>query len=316
MGFRKAHLSLAILVLLSVGEAAQQKAEKNNMDLVGYNDLQGRSAYQPIIHKQGDRWIAYIGHHGGVQLNPLTGKQEDNGTSIVDVTNPKQPKYLAHIPGEPARPGGGESGGAQMVRVCDGSALPRADKSKVYLLRSYGGSAHEIWDVTDPAKPTRVTVVVSGLRDTHKSWWECDTGIAYLVSGPPDWRTRRMTQVYDLGDPSEPRFIRNFGLPGQQPGSTGPAPTELHGMISTGPKGNRIYFGYGTGTSGVVQIVDRDKLLKGAKEPTNANLVYPEVARLDLPPDMGAHTTFPLLAMQLGEFGKQKLRPGSAAAAG
>jgi len=125
-----------------------------------------------------------------------------------------------------------------------------------------------------------------------------------------------MTQVYDLGDPSEPRFIRNFGLPGQQPGSTGPAPTELHGMISTGPKGNRIYFGYGTGTSGVVQIVDRDKLLKGAKEPTNANLVYPEVARLDLPPDMGAHTTFPLLGMQLGEFGKQKLRPGSAAAAG
>ena len=72
------------------------------------------------------------------QLNPLTGQKEDNGTSIVDVTDPKQPKYLAHIPGEPARPGGGESGGAQMVRVCDGSELPRADKSKVYLLRSFG----------------------------------------------------------------------------------------------------------------------------------------------------------------------------------
>ena len=35
------------------------------MDLVGYNDLQARSAYQPTIHHQGDRWIAYIGHHGG-----------------------------------------------------------------------------------------------------------------------------------------------------------------------------------------------------------------------------------------------------------
>src|SRR5207249_5973722 len=52
--------------------------------------------------------------------------------------------------------------------------------------------------------PNRVTVVVSGLRDTHKSWWECDTGIAFLVSGLPDWRTRRMTQIYDLSDPSEP----------------------------------------------------------------------------------------------------------------
>src|SRR5690242_6979018 len=131
----KAHLLIAILVLLSVAEAAQQKAEKNNMDLVGYNDLQGRSSYQPTIHKQGSRWIAYIGHHGGTQVNTLTGKQEYNGTSIVDVTDPKQPKYVAHIPGEAPTAGPGESGGAQMVRVCDGSQLPRADKNKVYLLR-------------------------------------------------------------------------------------------------------------------------------------------------------------------------------------
>jgi hypothetical protein len=303
-------------MLLSVGAAAQQKAEKSNMDLVGYSNLQARSAYQPTIHKQGERWIAYVGHHGGSQPNPLTGQQENNGTSIIDVTNPKQPKYLAHIPGEPARPGGGESGGAQMVRVCDGSVLPRADKSKVYVLRSFGGSAHEVWDVTDPAKPNRVTVVVSGLRDTHKSWWECDTGIAFLVSGLQDWRTRRMTQIYDLSDPAKPVFIRNFGLPGQQPGSTGVVPTELHGAISTGPKGNRLYFGYGTGTNGIVQIVDRQKLLNGPKEPTEANLVYPQIARLDLPPDMGAHTAFPLLGMQLPEFAKQKRPPGTPAAAG
>ena len=69
--------------------------------------------------RQGNRWIAYVGHHGGTALNPLTGQQESNGTSIVDVTDPKQPRYLAHIPGEA---GQGEAGGAQMVRVCDGSA--------------------------------------------------------------------------------------------------------------------------------------------------------------------------------------------------
>src|SRR5262245_51289368 len=112
----RTHLPIAILVMLTIGEAAQQKAEKNNMDLVGYNDLQARSAYQPTIHKQGARWIAYVGHHGGSQLNPLTGKQEPNGTSIVDVTDPKQPKYMAHIPGEPQTTGPGESGGAQMTR--------------------------------------------------------------------------------------------------------------------------------------------------------------------------------------------------------
>ena len=311
---RYPHLTVAVLsIALGAGVAAQQRVEKSNMDLVGYDDLQGRSAYHPVIQKQGARWIAYIGQHGGVALNPLTGKQEPNGTSIVDVTNPKQPKYLAHIPGEA---GQGEAGGAQMVRVCNGTDLPRADKSKVYLLRSLGTVGHETWDVTDPAKPSRVAVVVSGLRDTHKSWWECDTGIAYVVGGAPDWRARRMTMIYDLSDPAKPVFIRNFGLPGQQPGSTGPVPTDLHGPISTGPKGNRVYFGYGTGVNGIVQIVDRAKLLNGPKEPTEANLLYPQIVRVDLPADMGAHTTFPLLGTRLLEFGNQKLRPGSAAAVG
>jgi hypothetical protein len=303
---------LALVALtLAVGAAtvAQNtgRAEQRDMALVGHDGLQARTAYQPTIHRQGNRWIAYVGHHGGSQTNPLTGQQEQNGTSIVDVTNPRSPRYLAHIPGER---GQGEGGGAQMARVCDGSDLPRADDNKTYLLRSYGNSGHEIWDVTDPAKPSRVLVLLQGLRNTHKSFWECDTGIAYVVSGPPDWRTRRMTKIYDLGDPAKPVFIRDFGLPGQQPGATTmPIPTELHGPISLGPKGNRVYFGYGTARAGVVQIVDREKLLNGPKEPTDANLLYPQVTRIDLPPDAGAHTALPLLGMTLPEFARQKLPP-------
>ncbi len=288
-------------------KGAPSKAEQSNMELVGHDDLQARSAYQPVIHKQGARWIAYVGHHGGMALNPLTGKQEPNGTSIVDVTDPKHPKYLAHIPGEASNPAeGAEAGGAQMVRVCDGSELPRADKSKVYLLRPFGMSAEEIWDVSNPAAPSRVTVVVSGLRDSHKSWWECDSGIAYLVGGAPGWRAKRMTMIYDLSDPAKPVFIRNFGLPGQQPGSTGAVPADLHGPMSTGPKGNRVYFAYGPGGDGVIQIVDREKLLNGPKEPTDENLRYPQIARVDLPPGIGAHTAYPLLGMELPEFAKQK----------
>ena len=283
----------------------QKKARASNMDLVGYNDLQNRSAYQPIVQKQGDRWIAYVGHHGGEGLNPLTGKTEPNGTSIVDVTNPKQPKYLAHIPGEPKNREG-EAGGASMVRVCSGNDLPHGVRGKFYLLRAYGNSSHEIWDVTDPAKPSRLTVVVDGLRDTHKNWWECDTGIAYLVSGPVGWRVPRMAQIYDLSDPAKPVFIRNFGLPGQEPGARGPTPDGLHGAFSTGPKGNRVYFAYGNARDGVIEIVDREKLLNGPKEPTEENLKYPIVSRVDLPSDMGAHNIVPMMQMQLPEFAKQK----------
>ena len=295
---------LASVTLVSLAGAALAQVEKRDMDLVGYNDLQARSAYQPVIQRQGGRWIAYVGHHGGAALNPMTGARENNGTSIVDVTDPKNPKYLYHIPGDQ---GGAESGGAQMVRLCDGKTLPRGDPAKVYMLRTFGNQAHEIWDVTVPEKPERVTVVSDKLRNTHKNWWECDTGIAYLVSGVAGWHTRRMTQVFDLSNPAKPVHIRDFGLAGQQPGSAEKLPAyELHGPISTGPKGNRIYFGYGSVANGVIQIVDREKLLNGPKEPASANLLYPQVGRIDAPPYMGAHTTLPVLGLEIAPLMKYK----------
>jgi hypothetical protein len=314
MGNIRIRRSVGVLVsLLMCGPVMAQSQkigdppEFSNMRLVGFNDLQGRSAYQPTIHRQGDRWIAYIGHHGGTDavpkpVNPLTGQPEFNGTSILDVTDPARPKYLAHIPGQE---GTYERGGAQMVRVCDGRNLPKGDPNAVYMLRTFGGQAHEIWNVADPAHPALVTRI-EGVRDTHKNWWECDTGIAYLISGAPGWRAKRMTMVYDLSDPAHPLKIRDFGLPGQEPGSTGEVPTDLHGPISTGPAGNRIYFGYGTNKGGMLQIVDRDKLLQGPKEPTPENLRYPEVGRLVMSPLNGAHTTFPMLKMPIAEFAHDK----------
>jgi len=302
----------AVALLLAAAAQAQIRPqtpkigdppEAWNMRLVGMDPLQARSAYQPTIHRHGDRYIAYIGHHGGTNtiplpVNPDTGKAEPNGTSLVDVTDPAHPKYLAHIPGAP---GLYEDGGAQMVRVCDGAGLGKADKNAVYMLRTFGNDAHEVWNTADPAHPALVARL-DGLKGTHKNWWECDTGIAYLVSGAEGWRVPRMTQVYDMSDPAHPVFIRNFGLPGQEPGAAGPVPTMLHGMISTGPAGNRIYFGYGTNGGGIVQIVDREKLLKGAKEPTAANLLYPQVGRLDLSPLIGAHTTYPMLGVPVPAF--------------
>src|SRR5947209_9088533 len=152
----------AILLALPAVAQTQKQAPKIgdppealNVRLVGHNDLQGRTAYQPTIVKQDARYIAYIGHHGGSgdfskPLNPLTHQNEFNGTSIVDVTDPKQPKYLAHIP---AQEGLGEQGGAQMVRACDGKSLPKGDPSKTYLLRTFGSQGHEMWDVSKPESP-------------------------------------------------------------------------------------------------------------------------------------------------------------------
>jgi hypothetical protein len=275
-------------------------AEQWNMRLVGHDGLQGRSAYQPVIHRQGSRWLTYIGHHGGTARNPLTGQVEPNGTSIVDVTEPQTPHYVHHLPGR--------SDGAQMVRVCSGRDLPKADPDKTYLLRTLGNAAHEVWDVTVPTQPVRLSTVLDGLQGTHKNWWECTSGIAYLVADgrPSGWRTSRMTKIVDLSDPTRPRFIRDFGLVGQEPGAVGePVPEGVHGPIAFR---DRVYFAYGTSRHGVLQIVDRARLLTGNSRlaepfaPTPENLRYPEIGRLDMPPAWGGHTAFPVLGVPIPDF--------------
>src|SRR3989475_9697267 len=116
---RYRYWTFAVLVLCrSAFAQSAAKTERHDMELVGSHDLQGRSAYQPLVHRQGDRWIAYIGHQGGGSRHSLRGAEEANGTSILDVTDPQSPRYLAPGPGEPGR---GAAGGAQMVVVGDGS---------------------------------------------------------------------------------------------------------------------------------------------------------------------------------------------------
>ncbi len=285
---------MAIVVLLmnsAMPSLAQSGAESKNMELIGYQDLQGRPAYQPVIQRQGQRWIAYIGLHEGAEKNPLTGAVEGNGTMVVDVTDPRQPVALAHIPGDRLNPE--RETDAQMVRVCDvagGSYLLRDAAKKTRV---------ELWNVTDPAHPKFVSTVVDGLKDTHKNWWECDTGIAYLAVWDPKWRNR-MTKIYNLSNPAKPVFIRDFGLLGQEPGSTGgEIPPVIHGPISYN---GRVYFAYGSSNHGVLQITDREKLVKADKPPTPENLVAPQMGRLDMSTFWGGHTAYPLLNVSIADF--------------
>src|SRR2546422_6940825 len=105
----KSWMVLATLVPFTPPGHAQHAASASNMALLGHHDLQGRSAYQPVIHEQNGRWIAYVGHHGGRAGNSLPRGGEGNGAPIVDVTHPPKPPYL---PPNPGGPGPAATGGA------------------------------------------------------------------------------------------------------------------------------------------------------------------------------------------------------------
>jgi hypothetical protein len=53
-----------------------------------------------------------------------------------------------------------------------------------------------------------------------------------------------------------------------------------------------------------LQIVDRERLLSGPKEPTPDNLRYPVIGELDMLPLNGAHSTIPLGRMKIAELTK------------
>ena len=288
-------LAASVAVACWAGTASAQNAEEaENMRLVGHHDLQARSAYWGVIQEQGGRWIAYVGHHNGTAFNPLSGMVEINGNSIVDVTNPRRPFLLHHLPAD---------GGSQMVQVCSGDELPAGEPGKYYLLRTDGNNGHQIYDVTDPADPVFIVDVTTDLNGTHKNWWECETGIAYLVADlrPEGWSTNRGLKIFDLSDPENPVFIRNFGMVGSQPGATEP-PVRDPGIHEPTRLGDRVYLAYGTSSEGAMQIVDRTALLEGSPRPTPENLLEPVIAQLNMPDYWGGHTAWAMHDMVLPEY--------------
>jgi len=308
-----------------------QSGEQKNMRRVGHVDLQGRPSYQPnvIVYPDG-RTIAFAGTHGGSKPNPLKpgSPVELNGVVIIDATDPARPVEKFHIPVPVA---GGQS---QSVRMCLGSDLPKGTPGRVYLMRNVQGSSasgYEVWDVTNVSNPTLVGEM-RGLRNTHKMWWECSTGIAYLPgskNAAPLWRQGQSMVIADWSDPAHPNHIRTFGLPGGQPGATGPNSTSLHGAISAHEHpnaagrlargattddviGNRVYAAWGVGDDGVMQILDRKKLLPSpwgtwsgsADSPSEADLLAPLAGILYMSPDQGGHTSMPVFGLTPASYGK------------
>ena len=124
-------------------------AQAENTWLVGFSDLQGRETLQVTLR---GNWC-YAGHHTGNEFNPLTGKAEDNGTTILDVSNPKNPRIVSHIPGAP----GANCRAVQVVEnFYDGND---------YLVRNHEtdeGWTYQVFRITDRAHPE----YLSSIKDT------------------------------------------------------------------------------------------------------------------------------------------------------
>ena len=201
------------------GRDADPRADDaQNVRLVGYNDLQGRESLvvTTLSDPANGSWV-YVGHHesfwdGKPKMNPITGKEEWNGTSILNVDDPANPKLVWHIPNDSNR----NSRGVSVVYdyKFDGSGRDYLIRNSEVLTEGETGKdlKYQIFDITtrgtDPSKISLVSEITGTppgscgpgcggafIMRAHKGWWSQDTGYFYAASGEPGLPQRRHSDL-------------------------------------------------------------------------------------------------------------------------
>ncbi len=260
--------------------------EIDGMELVGYSDVAGRPPFKLAIAHVGDRWLLYCGHLW------------HRGWSIVDVTDPSDPRPVGFIEG-PA------DTWTTQVNVADGILLAGLSRIPPRWGGREGAPFEEavlVMDLDDPTAPRRVAQIRLGGTGSHRNYW-AGGPYAHLAANA-DGFANYLYVVMDLTDPSRPREVSRWWVPGQGPGETA-APGE-DGLSLHGPayvQGDRAYLAYGGAGMIILDIsaIEAPRL----------------VSRFDVSPPFrgglygaGIHTVRPLvrrgLAIANGEAGEER----------
>lgn len=290
--------------------------DAQNVRLVGYHDLQGRESLvvTTLSDPANGSWV-YVGHHESYwdakpKMNPITGKDEWNGTSILNVDDPSNPKLVWHIPNDSNR----NSRGVSVVYdyKFDGSGHDYLIRNSEVLTEGETGKdlKYQIFDITsratDPSKISLVSEITGTppnscgpgcggqfIMRAHKGWWSQDTGYFYAASGEPGFRNV-VIQIFDLKDPRAPKFIGRAWLPSQKDGEPGYEGQYAHHPV-VDEVAKRLFVGYrNSGWTAEFDIAD----------PAKPKLVW----SLDMnPPHRGPHTVSPIVYDTVPNFGPSAL---------
>ncbi len=199
----------------------------SNMMPVGYSDLDGHGgAFKIAIKQVNGRWYLYLGHLW------------NHGWSIVDVTDPANPKYLKFIPGP-------ENTWTIQMELHDNIMLTALQKSSAIWGNDPNKPNDEgvlIWDISDPLNPQRLSQWKTGSTGIHRIGYPGGK-YANLAANMPGFRGQILVFL-DITDPARPKEAGRFWLPGQKEGEPAPPqPISFHGPAII--DGNKAYLGYG-----------------------------------------------------------------------
>jgi len=250
-----------------------------NVTRVSRLELQG--AGQVYVEGQ----YAYIGH--------ITNK-EGLGTSILDVSDPKNPKLLAQIPvgdknshSHKARvigdimivnmeqnmtaigrkadelPGLRKRLQAELGRapthaeLAEKLGVKESDIPAVEAMEKepYAQGGFKIYDISDRTKPKLITHHKTHGRGVHR--FDMDANYAYISTEMPGY-IGNILVIYDLRNPAKPEEVSRWWLPGQHlAGGEKPTwPGRQHRLHHTVRVGNELFAGVWHGGVRVIDVTD------------------------------------------------------------
>jgi hypothetical protein len=211
---------------------------------------------------QGVREIAKLDIVGGGQVDVVGGyayvghMSAPDGTSVVDVRDPKNPRIVAEI----KIPAGIHS---HKARVTNEVMLVNHEVTDPDVAKKNGViGGLGIYDVSDPTKPKEITKWECGGKGVHR--FTVDDRYAY-ISPEVEGYVGNIVMILDLADPAKPREIGRWWMPGQHIAG-GETPTwkgrdhRCHHPIR---RGDRLYVSYWQGGGVILDISDmaRPKLV-------------------------------------------------------
>jgi hypothetical protein len=214
-----------------------------NVEGIGYCDLDDRPAFKMAIREVAGRWYLYTGHFW------------HSGWSIVDVTDPAQPRLARFISGPP------NTFTLQMNLYGD-TMITALEK----IFPNFGGDPKApfeegvlIWDIADPLDPKQLAHWKTGGTGTHRNLY-AGGQYAHLAAGMAGFKGN-IYVVLDISDRSNPREAGRWWLLGQREGETQSSPTETTTQVAS--KQYRLKTKISSGCVGFCGRPDGDVSLHG-----------------------------------------------------
>ncbi|MGH9245092.1 MAG: LVIVD repeat-containing protein [Acidimicrobiales bacterium] len=224
--------------------------DARNMALIGHNDLGGQGDGMHVNVVDGH---AFVGHQGHSAI----------GTSVVDVSDPENPRLVAQI----ARPPGTHSHKLQIVGDVMAVNHERNRFESTPAARWSAGLA--VYDISDPSDPKQIGFFETPGTGVHRmTYWEEPHA---FLSASAEGFLGRILLVVDLSDPSQPREVGRWWFPGQNqaagetltwtpPAQDRPGPGEKQVIMHHGlPDGDRLYCGWWDGGLVILDISDLEQ---------------------------------------------------------